>query len=60
MLGSHPTRNAGCQFDNAHETLFSPALVLWKKLTKQNNHVHSVEQFLCTALQIRICTDFER
>ncbi|RRN70840.1 hypothetical protein EIQ31_14825 [Agrobacterium deltaense] len=38
----------------------SPPFVLPKKLTKPNNHVQSVEQFLCTALQMRSCTDFER
>ncbi|AAK88916.1 hypothetical protein F3P66_22245 [Agrobacterium fabrum] len=40
--------------------LYSPTLVLPKKLTKQNNHVQSVEQFLCTALQMCKRIDFER
>ncbi|WP_175416802.1 hypothetical protein [Agrobacterium sp. NCPPB 925] len=40
--------------------LYSPTLVLSKKLTKQNNHVQSVEQFLCTALQMCRRIDFER
>jgi hypothetical protein len=40
--------------------LYSPTLVLPKKLTKQNNRVQSVEQFLCTALQMCKRIDFER
>jgi len=39
---------------------YSPTFVFPKKLTKQNNHVQSVEQFLSTALQMCRSIDFER
>ncbi|QCM03021.1 hypothetical protein CFBP6624_23100 [Agrobacterium tumefaciens] len=49
----------GPGIDVAHEIVF-PTLVLQKKLTKPDNHVQSVEQFLCTALQMRKCIYFGR
>jgi hypothetical protein len=59
LIGTGRMICVGRRFDDAHVTLI-PHPCFAKKLTKPNNHVQSVEQFLCTALQMRSCTDFER
>ncbi|ADY67564.1 hypothetical protein AGROH133_13889 [Agrobacterium tumefaciens] len=59
LTGAGKMPVASLRIDDAHELVF-PTPCFTKKLTKQDNHVQSVEQFLYTALQIRKCIYFGR